>query len=452
MKVCLVGGGGSRAPLFVRALANRATSIVVDTLVLTDSDGERLRILGGLARACAREARAAFAVELVGDIEAALDGADFVITSIRAGGDAARARYERIALDHGVIGQETVGVGGFALALWNGPALLDLATAIERSAPGAWTLHFTNPAGLVAQILHDAGFARHVGICDTPTDLVRRVAAFAGVDAASVDAGILGLNHLSWLVRFATADGRDHLPALLADDAFLAQLGEPFEPELIRSLRALPTEYLHYYYHRDAALARQQRRAQTRGAYLDARNRALREELAALDPSGAFAACFPAAAAAYARYSADRDGSYREELGRIGAAAPADETGEGYAGVALDLIEAIRGNGARRTIASVPSRGRVPGLDGDDVIETSVTVDDSGLAPVPSGALPRDVHGLICTVKGFERLASEAIRTRDATLAARALSAHPLVGSYPLAVRLVGALLASHRDPRGAWR
>lgn len=452
MKLCVIGGGGTRAPLFVRALANRATARAVAEVALTDADPDRLRTLGGLARAWAREIEAPFRVTLTDDRDAALDDADFVVTSIRAGGDAARARYERIALDHGVIGQETVGAGGFALALWNGPALLEIATSIAQRAPRARTLHFTNPAGLVAQILHDAGFARHVGICDTPTDLIRRVAAFVGVDVTLTDASVLGLNHLSWLTHFGIGDpARDLLPELLGDARFLAAVAQPFEPTLVRSLGVLPTEYLHYYYHRDSALARQQQRHGTRGAYLDARSLALRDELGRLDPHGRFDATFREAAAAYSRYTADRDGSYRDELGRDDAPPASSDQGEGYAGVALDLIEALRGDGERRAIASIPSGGRVPGLDDDDVVETRIIASGAGLVPAPLGKLPRDAHGLMSEVKSFERLASQAVRERNSVLAARALTAHPLVGSYRVASRLVGAFLASHHDPRGGW-
>ncbi len=439
--------------LLVRALANRSTARAVAELALTDADPVRLRTLGGLARAWAREIDAPFHVTLSDDRDAALEDADFVVTSIRAGGDSARARYERIALDHGVIGQETVGAGGFALALWNGPALLEIATAVAQRAPRAWTLHFTNPAGLVAQILHDAGFSRHIGICDTPTDLIRRVSVFAGVGAADADASVIGLNHLSWLTHLGIGDpARDLLPELLADPRFLAAVAPPFEPTLVRSLGVLPTEYLHYYYHRDAALARQQQRHGTRGAYLDARSQALRDELDRLDPRGRFDSTFLEAAAAYARYTADRDGSYRDELGRDDAPPASSDQGEGYAGVALDLIEALCGAGERRAIASLPSGGSVPGLDDDDVVETRIIVSTAGLVPAPLGRLPRDAHGLMCAVKSFERLASRAVRERDSALAARALTAHPLVGSYRIGSRLVGAFLDSHRDPRGAWR
>ncbi len=452
MKIALIGGGGSRAPLFVQALAGRSSWCAIDRLSLFDVDPARLRSIGGLAAAFARRLGAPFAVELSTSLDAVLEGASFVVTSIRAGGDAARARYERIARDAGVLGQETVGAGGFALATWNGPALLDLARKIEARAPTAFTLHFTNPAGLVAQLLHDGGFRRHVGICDTPSDLVRRAAGFLGRDPRELSPTILGLNHLSWLQRLQGADGSDLLPPLLTDPAFVHAVGEPFEPELLRSLGMLPTEYLHYYYHRDDALARQRARPRTRGDYLDRRGAELRAELEALDPAGQYDRAYDPAIAAYRRYCADRDGTYREELGRTDAPHPADAAGEGYAGIALDLMEGLAGSRGCVSVASVPNGAAVEGFAHDDVIETTVQVRAGTIAPLRPAPLPPDAKGLMQAVKGFERLAARAILERDRALASRALAAHPLVGSYPTGARLATAFLEDQDDPRGPWR
>lgn len=452
MKITLVGGGGSRAPLFVQAIAGRGASPRVDRLTLFDSDPDRLRTLGGLAAAVASRRGARFQVELTSSLDAAIDGASFVVTSIRAGGDAARARYERIARDVGVIGQETVGAGGFALATWNGPALLDLARRVELRASTAHVLHFTNPAGLVAQLLLDAGFRRHVGICDTPSDLVRRTARHLRRDPRSLRPTVVGLNHLSWLQRLEDVEGTDHLPALLRDDAFMHSVGQPFEPELVRGLGLLPTEYLHYYYHRDVVLARQSGRPRTRGEYLDRRGWELRAELDGIDTTGRYETAFDRALDAYERYCADRDGSYREELGRDDPAHSAEDAGEGYAGVALDLMAAIGGERDELAIASVPSSGAVPGFAADDVVETTVRVHEGAIEPQASSPLPPDAAGLMHAVKAYERLAARAVLERDRALAARALTSHPLVGSYRLAGQLVTAFLETHDDPRGPWR
>ena len=77
--------------------------------------------------------------------EAAIEGADFVITSIRVGGAAQRAKDEATALAHGIVGQETVGPAGFAMAVRSIPPMVEYGRMVARLAPRAWMINFTNP-------------------------------------------------------------------------------------------------------------------------------------------------------------------------------------------------------------------------------------------------------------------------------------------------------------------
>jgi 6-phospho-beta-glucosidase len=54
-------------------------------------------------------------------------------------------------------------------------------------------------------------------------------------------------------------------------------------------------------------------------------------------------------------------------------------------------------------------------------------------------------------VKQYERLAARAILERSRELAYEALTVHPLIGSYPQAVKLVDAFLKTHQDLVGEW-
>ena len=94
---------------------------------------------------------------------------------------AARARDERIAIEEGLAGQETTGPGGVAMALRTVPVALAHARIVERLAPKAWFINFTNPAGLITQALAPAySSCKVVGICDTPAELFHRIAHVLG--------------------------------------------------------------------------------------------------------------------------------------------------------------------------------------------------------------------------------------------------------------------------------
>ena len=57
----------------------------------------------------------------------------------------------RGALKYGVIGQETTGPGGFMKALRTVPQVLEVAHTMEKVAPDAFLINFTNPSGLVTE-------------------------------------------------------------------------------------------------------------------------------------------------------------------------------------------------------------------------------------------------------------------------------------------------------------
>src|SRR5256712_11904607 len=213
----------------------------------------------------ARSARP-FTVETTASPAGAFGGASHVITSLRVGGLAGRIIDEQVPLAYGVVGQETTGPGGWAMALRTIPAIVDLTAQVRRAAQDAWIINFTNPAGLITQALMASGERRVIGICDTPPALGGRIAAQLGLSETAVTLDYLGLNHLGW-VR-AIWDGRaDRLPEILASDgAIRGVYGRPlFPPDEVRRVGLLPNEYLHYYYHHDEVVRRLRAAPRTRG-------------------------------------------------------------------------------------------------------------------------------------------------------------------------------------------
>src|SRR5690606_1674670 len=131
------------------------------------------------------------------------------------------------------------------------------ARQIATHAPKAWTINFTNPAGILTEAMRQVLGNRVVSICDTPIGLVRRVASAVGQDPRDVAFDYVGLNHLGWL-RTLVVDGTDRLPELLADDTRLDTIEEArlLGFDWVRALGAVPNEYLFYYDRHREALAR----------------------------------------------------------------------------------------------------------------------------------------------------------------------------------------------------
>lgn len=453
MKLTVIGGAGVRMPLFIQSLVRRAPAMGVERVTLMDEQEEKLRLIGALCRDLVRRAGEPVTLEMTTDAREALRGASFVVTTIRAGNEAGRVLDERIALRHGVLGQETTGPGGFAMALRSIPAILRYADLMAEICPEAWLLNFTNPAGLVAQAIAMARPAMRVaGICDTPPSMTRAVAAALGHAVEDLEFSFFGLNHLSWLAA-ARLKGEDLLPRLLADDALLTSLpDEPFDPALMRLVGMIPNEYLYYYYYRERAVANILAAGESRGEQVARLSARLIDDLRAADPERDPERGF----AVYRAYLGTRRGSYMaaETGGRIERGA--DEATlasehEGYAGVALAVMGAATSGGRHRLILNVPNRGALHGMRDEDVVETACEVDAQGAHPLPAGPIPEHALLLMQQVKRYERLTVDAIATRSRDLAVQALMAHPLVGSYSLATALVDEYLAAHRAFVGEW-
>ena len=459
MKLAVLGGGGVRSPLLVASALHRAERIHLDEICLMDINAEKLTLLGSLCRHIARRFGSPVRIITTTDPRQAMQGARYIITTLRVGEEQGRVHDERIALRHGVLGQETTGPGGFAMAMRSIPAILDYAEIAEQVCPGAWIFNFTNPAGLVAQALQSRGFSRSVGICDGANQAQAETARWLGIRPEQLKAEVFGLNHLSWTRRLYQ-NGVDILPSLLANENFLSQTSQHmFDRDLIQALQMWLNEYLFYYYHAERALQSIQADGMTRGEEVLRLNRRLLDRLQAINPERnpeqalqAYAAYEQRRVATYMHY-AYPEGLSMEEADQA-PADPADlspEEGEGYAGVALNIIEAFETGKTFYTALNVPNQGAIACMRPEDVVEVSCVVENNAIQPISVGAVPEHQELLMRSVKQYERLAVEAILKGSREPAVLALMAHPLVLSYSLARVLVAEYLQAHAPYVAEW-
>src|SRR4030042_1749240 len=265
MKLTVIGGCGLRAPLLVNSALRRQTQNGLTELWLMDIDESRLHLIGGLCQQLTSLVESPVRIFCTQDARAALDGADYIVTTIRVGGEYGRVLDEKIALRQGVLGQETTGAGGFAMAMRSIPTLLEYAALAEKYAPQAWLFNFTNPAGLVTQAMRKRGFVRSVGICDSANLAQNDAARWFGIPPAQVQGEVFGLNHLSWAHKL-WVDGRDVLPELLANPSFCAGSSlRIFDNALLKLMGLYLNEYLYYYYYAEQAFNQIHQEQKTRG-------------------------------------------------------------------------------------------------------------------------------------------------------------------------------------------
>jgi 6-phospho-beta-glucosidase len=437
----MVGGGGFRAPLTYEALL-AAGSDEVDEFVLHDLDSGRLERTQLVIAGLAAERGASLPVRATADRAAALEGADVVFCAVRVGGMEGRVIDERIPLELGVVGQETVGPGGIAYALRTIPVLVDLARDLAAIAPRAWLVNFTNPAGMVTEALRGVLGHRVVGICDTPPAMFRGIAEALDRRPEELWFDYFGLNHLGW-VRAVRDETGDLLPGLLADDERLARTeeGRLYGGRWLRSLGLLPSEYLTYFYSSAEVVARMREAGGGRAEQILASQKPFYDE----GPGS------PEAALASWRSARDeRERTYMAEA-REGEEREAPEDNYGYATVAMDVVRALTRNARTTLVLDTANRGALPFLRADDVVEVPCVVGSSGPEPLAVGDVPLHARALIEAVKSVERLTVQAALTRDPEAATSALALHPLVPSRGIAEALFERYRAAHPELRALF-
>jgi len=434
-KIALIGGGGVRTPLLIFGVNEAADLLGCREMVLFDPDEKRLRIMAELGRSIVAREQGELRVREATSIEDAVEGADFVLNSVRVGGIATRAADELTAIKHGYPGQETTGPAGAAMALRTIPVALEHARLVQQLSPDGWIVNFTNPAGLITQAIMSHTQARVVGICDTPTELFYRIALALGASFSEVTCDYVGLNHLGW-VRRVLLRGADVTDRILNDDALLAQLYSAplFDYDMIRALRLIPTEYLFFYYSRRRALENQRRQGSSRGSEVEQLNTALMatlaSRLAAADRDGAIAA--------YVAYLNRRSGSYMKLEAAGGSALDKEEpydgepfrVASGYHRIALDVMTALTGARPAQIVVNTRNADALPDLRADDVVETVCEVSKNSIAPLPLDPVPDCVLGLVQSIKAYERAAIEAAIGDSALSARKALLIHPAIGEW----------------------
>jgi 6-phospho-beta-glucosidase len=422
MKVTVIGGGSSYTPELVKGFIDRVESFPLNELWLVDISSERLEIVGGFAQRMVASAGAPFQVHMTTDRRQGVAGASYVTTQLRVGGMKARREDEYLGKRHGLVGQETTGVGGMAKALRTIPVILGIAHDMAELAPGAPLINFTNPAGLVTEALSRyAPNVPSVGVCNVPITakmyMIEALEQATGrtIDPASARLDTLGLNHLSWHRGF-TVDGEDMWPLIL--DTFVSELRADPEPEwdphLLESLRMIPNYYLQYFYYTDRKLAEQAKWPPSRA-----------EQVMTVE--------------------ADLLGQYADPNLYEPPADLMKRGGAWYSTLATQLLNAHYNDLDELHIVNTAHRGAINGWPDDWVLEMPCRVRRSGITPLPADPLPLVCAGLLAHVKAYELLTVEAAVHGDYEAAYQALLTHPIGPSADQVQTVLDEMLAINR-------
>ena len=397
MKVAVIGGGSTYTPELIDGILQRHDRLPVSIIHLIDIDVERLAIIAAFAKRMVKAAGRDIEIEFSTDARKGIKGAAFVVSQFRVGSQKARHRDEMLGRKYGLVGQETVGVGGFAKALRTIPVALNIAQIIQEEAPDAMLLNFTNPAGLITQALKThAPKVKSIGLCNVPWNTRIEIAGALNVPAASVEFDYVGLNHLSW-IRGVKVNGVDRSPeAIAAFRGLTINKATPGDsPAWIQStidyLEAIPNYYLLYYYEEKAWVTYQLNNP-TRASEVMKIEEALMAKFA------------DEAIVTKPLELMERGGAY-------------------YSDSAAELMADIHSDAGTIHIVNTLNNGAIAG---DAVMEIPAVITKSGAQSIKSGAMRSDIDALVRSVKDFEMLTIDAATTGSEQSALLALLANPI--------------------------
>jgi 6-phospho-beta-glucosidase len=419
LKVAVIGAGSTYTPELIDGFISRVDRLSVSEFYFMDIDREKMEIVAALCKRMVEAKGIDSKIILTEDLEEAIEGADYVLAQIRVGKLDARIRDEKIPLKYDLLGQETTGAGGFMKAMRTIPVMVKIAETIERLAPDAWLINFSNPSGIIAEALLNHTNVKMIGLCNGPINMIKDAKRRLPEGTEEFDYDFVGLNHLCWITSLY-ADGKDVLKEQLKGNFETDTLKNipktSYPEELLKAVTGLPVGYLNYYYFRDEQVKKCKEAEKTRGEVC----KEIEAELLEL-------------------YKNPELIEKPEVLNKRGGAM--------YSEAAVSLIDAIENDKNEIHIIDVKNNGAYSFMDDNDVVEVKCVVNKNGAFPVKLENFNDNyIIGLVRAVKAYEKLAVKAGLKGDYDAALAALMVHPLIGDFKKAKAVLDEMLEANKQ------
>ena len=415
INVAVIGSGSTYCPELVDGFIKARGSLNLKKISFMDIDERKRTIVGGLCVRMLKKANIDCEILLTDDLDAALQGADFVVTQIRVGKLPARHLDETIPLKYDLIGQETTGIGGFFKALRTIPVMQNICDRIMAICPDAWLINFTNPSGIMSEFIQNFTKVKNIGLCNVPINMLDDTKEISGEDS---EITYVGLNHLSWITS-VKKDGVDLIPQMI-ETGFSPKVMENikddgFSLETLAAIKAIPSSYLQYYYCRNAKLEHLKHEEKSRAQVC----MEIEEQLLEM----------------YADENLVEKPALLDKRG-----------GHKYSLAAVSLIDAIANDKRDVQVVNIKNNGTLPFMDDDDIVEIAAVIGKDGAEPVQVEEIDnRHIVGLMRIVKEYEKFAVKAGMSGSDTDALNALLVHPLVGDWEKAQNCFNEMKEAHK-------
>lgn len=435
LKIVIAGGGSTYTPGIIQALIGSRKKFYFTAITLYDIDEKRNEDMFLIVKHQLEKAGLESEIELLQSQEpdVAFSNADFVFSQIRVGGLKMREIDEKIPLKYGLVGQETCGLGGFSYGLRTIKEILKIVGYVQKFAPNAWILNYTNPETIVSEAIRRIyPGIKMINACDMTISIEETIARNYGYDRKNWVPIYYGLNHFGWYHSiYDTSVDKDIMPELLeklkisglkvADfnegdktwqEAWdmLAKISKNFPG-------AIPNNYLEYYLYSEEAVEKMDPNYTRANIVMDGRERKTREMA----------------------------NKIRENVSGDVLDFNFGEHGQ----YIVDMAVSILNNDHGRYMLIVENRGAIPNLRDDAMVEVPAYVGRTGVEPISLRFDIPDFHkGLMEVQNASEKLLVDAYFENSYDKALQAFTLNQTVPNANVAKEVLDEFIEANK---GFW-
>jgi len=425
--VVIAGGGSGYTPGIVLSILNHP-DFQVKELRLYDIDAEKNKKMETIIDFILSKEDDEVILKRTEDPEIAFKGADFIFSQIRVGQIKMRELDEKIPLKHGVVGQETCGLGGFSYGMRSMKGFLELVGHIQEYAPEAWIINYTNPESIIAEaVRREYPKANIINACDMTISIEEIISESFGYNREDWLPVYYGLNHFGWYDSiYDVSRGRDVMPEILeqfreegldvsGEDPSWAQTYENMRKIVENFPQQLPNNYLEYYLYPDMTVVQSDRDYTRSNQIMDGRLQKIDDTVEKIQTS--------------------------DNLDKI------DYESSEHGQYIVDIAASILHNKNDRFMLIVPNKGAVPNLREDAVVEVPCYVNASGAEPISLRFDIPDFHrGLMEAQVASEKLLVDAFFENSYQKALEAFTLNQTVPNADVAKKVLDELIEANGD------
>jgi len=414
LKIAIIGGGSAYAPGLIHAFIQKADIFAGAELALMDIALDELLTVRDLGQKMVKHASAELKITATTNQQSAIESSNFVLTTFRQGGFEARHLDESIPLQYNVIGQETIGPGGFFFAMRTLPVIKNIIEDMQKYAPSAILVNYTNPTQIVAEAVTHFSNVPCISICDQSKEDKQNILYALNMTNANVELESVGLNHATWSRRFLI-DGQDgvevmkrHKDEVLARQDVTGRVKRQFR--LTCEYGFLPNSYMQYYYFPEETIAEAKASPKTRA-------QTILESLPG-----------------YYEHFKEQTAAEIPHLTHV-------RGGSLFGDMAVDVLSGlVQKNHSIHTL-NIPNRSALPDFAPDRIVEVPARLEDRDATPLVQNRLPSEVVGVLHMLAEYQWLAAKAIWEGGLRNVEHALASNPLMLSLPMAKKMLAHII-----------